>query len=53
MKDRFLINFYKDGVISSQQRFLGERSGAERLAEAFVKALANRGILASYEIIKL
>lgn len=25
MKDKFLINFYRDGVVVSQQRFLGGR----------------------------
>lgn len=53
MKDKFLINFYKDGAISSQQRFLGGWPGAERLAQQVVAKLKAKGITVDYEIIKL
>lgn len=52
MKDKFLINFYRDGVIVSQQRFLGGRPGAERLAQHIAEMMSVRGISVSYEIIK-
>lgn len=52
MKDRFLINFYRDGVIVSQQRFLGGRPGAERLAQHIAEIMFKRGISVDYKIIK-
>lgn len=52
MKDRFLINFCRDGVIVSQQRFLGGHSAAERLAQHIAEMMSVRGISVSYEIIK-
>ena len=52
MKDRFLINFCRDGVIVSQQRFLGGHSAAEKLAQRVVEIMFERGISVDYKIIK-
>ena len=53
MKEKFLINFYKDGAISSQQRFLGGWPGAERLAQQVVEKQKAKGITVNYDIVKL
>ena len=51
MKKKYLINFYIDGVLSSQQRFFGGDNAVKCLAKHVVAHMALKNITVTYKII--